>query len=156
MTEFRTMPTVLQINTSMFIDRGESSQLATRLVDGLREQHPGTAVIERDLAADPVPQRLVDVHMGMMREYASTPEHHAELLDTLGQRVRIGLCSNFSHTATALRIMRALYPIARRLYPNIGIESADLAAAMLRVGLDGDASHQVLENREIRKWASSR
>ena len=53
------------------------------------------------------------------------------------------------------RVMSALWPVVRRLSPRLGIESAELATAMLRVGLDGRPQQQVLENKEIRKWASS-
>lgn len=50
------------------------------------------------------------------------------------------------------RIMRVLYPVARRLYPNVGIRSDHLATAMLEAGLHGTPGHAspVLENREIR------
>jgi len=55
------------------------------------------------------------------------------------------------------RVMRGLYPIARRLYPNIGIASDDLAKAMLASALN-DASGQIpetLENRDIRALAAN-
>ncbi len=49
-------------------------------------------------------------------------------------------------------ISRYLYPLLRRLYPNIGIASEDLAAAMVRVGLYGtnENANPVLENKDIR------
>jgi len=47
------MKTILQLNSSLFSDGGQSSTLANELVAGLREQ--GASVIRRDLAADPVP-----------------------------------------------------------------------------------------------------
>ena len=53
------------------------------------------------------------------------------------------------------RIMRSVYPAVRRLYPNIGISSEDLAKAMLHAGLKGTPGHSspVLENRDIRRFA---
>jgi uncharacterized protein YbjT (DUF2867 family) len=53
------------------------------------------------------------------------------------------------------RISRALYPVLRRIYPNIGISSEDLAYAMVNVGLDKQAwtGSPVLENRDIRTVA---
>ncbi|NIW45036.1 MAG: hypothetical protein GWN30_09810, partial [Gammaproteobacteria bacterium] len=47
---------------------------------------------------------------------------------------------------------RFLYPLARRIYPNIGISSEDLAAAMVQAGLYGTGKHQnpILENKDIR------
>lgn len=55
---------------------------------------------------------------------------------------------------TALyRVMRTLWPVARRLYPNLGIASDDLAQAMVHAAVHGTAGHAspVLENRDIRR-----
>ncbi len=54
-----------------------------------------------------LPEILTQTHMGKIREVADTPAHHAEVLADLGTRYRVGLCSNFSHTETALRILDA-------------------------------------------------
>lgn len=50
---------------------------------------------------------LTQTHMGKIREVADTPAHHGEVLADLATRYRVGLCSNFSHTETALRILDA-------------------------------------------------
>ena len=49
-------------------------------------------------------------------------------------------------------ISRFLYPLLRRLYPNIGISSVDLARAMVHAGLNGTGENDnpILENKEIR------
>jgi hypothetical protein len=49
-------------------------------------------------------------------------------------------------------ITRFLYPLLRKIYPNIGISSEDLAAAMVRTGLygTGEKDNPVLENKDIR------
>ena len=49
-------------------------------------------------------------------------------------------------------VSRVLYPLVRRLYPNIGISSEDLAAAMVHAGLYGtrENKNQILENKDIR------
>jgi FMN-dependent NADH-azoreductase len=47
------MKTILQLNSSMFSDSGQSSTLANELVGALRD--PGARLIRRDLARDPVP-----------------------------------------------------------------------------------------------------
>lgn len=54
------------------------------------------------------------------------------------------------------RVMRWVYPALRRLHPNIGISSEDLARAMLRAGLAGTPgrSSPILENRDIRRLAA--
>jgi uncharacterized protein YbjT (DUF2867 family) len=56
-----------------------------------------------------------------------------------------------------LRIFRSLYPAVRRVYPNIGIASDDLARVMVHAGLHGTGAHTdpVLENRDIRALAES-
>jgi uncharacterized protein YbjT (DUF2867 family) len=49
-------------------------------------------------------------------------------------------------------ISRFLYPVLRRIYPNIGIPSEDLAAAMVHAGLYGTGENEnpILENKDIR------
>jgi FMN-dependent NADH-azoreductase len=46
---------ILQIKSSVFSQNGQSSRLADEFVALLREQHPGSQVVERDLVAEPVP-----------------------------------------------------------------------------------------------------
>ena len=55
------------------------------------------------------------------------------------------------------RITHLLYPLVRRVYPNIGVRSDDLARAMVSAGLDGTGAHEapVLENRDIRALAET-
>ncbi len=65
-----------------------------------------SALAERLGASDPeLPGLLTSVHMGLFREQVSVPAHHAALLAELASQRRIGLCSNFSHSQTALRIL---------------------------------------------------
>ena len=49
------MKTLLQLNTSLFSDAGQSSRLAGRFVAGWRASNPGAQVLVRDLATEPVP-----------------------------------------------------------------------------------------------------
>ncbi len=53
------------------------------------------------------------------------------------------------------RVMRSLWPLAGRVWPNLGIDSTDLARVMLHVALHGTPEHgsPVLENRDIRRIA---
>ncbi len=76
----------------------EGLELATEerfacLLERLGIDHP-------DLA-----EELTGIHMGVIRSCVVVPEHHVGLLRELRQRVRIGLCSNFSHAPTAHRIL---------------------------------------------------
>ncbi len=52
-----------------------------------------------------LPGLLTSVHMGLFREQVRVPAHHAPLLAELGAVRAIGLCSNFSHSQTALSIL---------------------------------------------------
>lgn len=56
----------------------------------------------------------------------------------------------------AYRVMRVAYPLLRRVYPDVGIASDDLALAMLHAGLGGppEVEQPVLENATIRALAS--
>ncbi len=48
---------------------------------------------------------LTGVHMGALRAAVTVPEHHEAVLRTLAGRFRLGLCSNFSDTATAMAVL---------------------------------------------------
>ena len=49
------MTKLLQINSSIFADSGQSSRLAERFVEAWRDVHPDGEVVVRDLGRDPVP-----------------------------------------------------------------------------------------------------
>ncbi|MCP5368194.1 MAG: NAD(P)H-binding protein [Hyphomicrobiales bacterium] len=52
------------------------------------------------------------------------------------------------------RLARPLYPALSRVWPNLGLTSADLAAAMVAAGFDG-CDLTVLENADIRRLAAA-
>jgi FMN phosphatase YigB (HAD superfamily) len=65
-----------------------------------------TALARRLGASDPdLPGLLTSVHMGFVREQVRVPVHHAPLLAELASLRAIGLCSNFSHSQTAVSIL---------------------------------------------------
>lgn len=65
-----------------------------------------TTLAQRLGVDDPdLPGVLTRVHMGVLREQVRVPAHHAPLLAELASLRAIGLCSNFSHSQTALRIL---------------------------------------------------
>jgi len=49
------MNTLLQINTSIHADHGQSSQLATQFVQAFSRARPDWRIVRRDLASDTVP-----------------------------------------------------------------------------------------------------
>lgn len=53
------------------------------------------------------------------------------------------------------RVLRRVYPFARRVWPGVGIPSTDVARAMLAVGLDGDVAGRetAIEVAAIRRIA---
>jgi FMN-dependent NADH-azoreductase len=53
--EVNIMTTLLQLNTSLFSNGGQSSQLADAFVATWTQKHADTRVVRRDLAAEPVP-----------------------------------------------------------------------------------------------------
>jgi putative hydrolase of the HAD superfamily len=57
------------------------------------------------LADAALAERLTDAHMALLREQVTHHPHHVEVLDQLRGKVRLAVCSNFSHTQTALRIL---------------------------------------------------
>ncbi len=65
-----------------------------------------TAVAERLGLADPeLPERLTEVHMGRLRTLSGIPGHHAGVLERLRGLAPVGICSNFTHSETARRIL---------------------------------------------------
>jgi putative hydrolase of the HAD superfamily len=48
---------------------------------------------------------LTATHMSGIFEGVTVLPHHDEVLDRLGRRAKVGLCSNFSHSGTALRVI---------------------------------------------------
>ena len=49
------MKTILQLNTSIFSNVGESTRLSNEFVEGFRNSHPDVKVISRNLSENPVP-----------------------------------------------------------------------------------------------------
>ena len=49
------MTQVLKINSSLYGDNGQSSQLASQFIEALRERDGGVQVVERDVTTEPVP-----------------------------------------------------------------------------------------------------
>lgn len=65
------------------------------------------ALLERlGVRDDDLVETLTQTHMGALRDQVRTIEHHPEVLAALRARVPLALCSNFSHSETALRVLR--------------------------------------------------
>ena len=68
--------------------------------------HRFEALCERiGVAAAQLPQRLTDVHMGLIAERAKLPDGHPSVMAELSERAQLGLCSNFSYAPTALSLL---------------------------------------------------
>lgn len=64
-------------------------------------------LLARTLGIDAValPDALTELHMQTLRSAVSVPKHHEKLLFELGRSLRVGLCSNFTHSLTALEVL---------------------------------------------------
>jgi HAD superfamily hydrolase (TIGR01509 family) len=108
------------------------------------------AVVERLGVVDTeLPGVMTAIHMGAIRRHTAVPPHHAEILIELKRRVRIGLCSNFSHSETARRILED-FDLLRHfdavvISESVGIRKprAEIFAAVLdRLGVaPGEVMH---------------
>lgn len=54
---------------------------------------------------DRLADALLETHMSSIRQHTRFLSHHREILSRLHSRHRIGVCSNFSHTPTALEML---------------------------------------------------
>lgn len=63
------------------------------------------AVVERVGGDDGLVEELVQVHMGALREHVGLLDHHPAVLTDLRAMASLALCSNFSHSETALRVL---------------------------------------------------
>ena len=50
-------------------------------------------------------ESLTDTHMALLREQVTYHPHHVGVLEQLQGKVKLAVCSNFSHSQTALRIL---------------------------------------------------
>src|SRR5437773_2368489 len=80
------MKTLLKLNSSIFGDNGASSRLTEAFVARWLVAHPGTLVIERDLATNPVPHLTADAFAGFSAkpgERSPAQQTAAEVSDAL-------------------------------------------------------------------------
>jgi putative hydrolase of the HAD superfamily len=97
----------------------------TRYVQGLElpTEERFASVLERLGVSDgELSGRMTEIHMGAIHGLTAVPSHHGEVLEELGQSVRLGLCSNFSHSPTALRILEEAD--FRRHFHSVAISDA--------------------------------
>ena len=67
----------------------------------------GDALSRLGIRDDALAERLSAIHMGALREVVRFPSHHTQVLEELASRVKLGLCSNFSRSETALEVIEA-------------------------------------------------
>ncbi len=85
------MPTLLQINSSIHSDKGQSSRLAATFVEQWRQANPDGNVIVRDLAANPLPHLTAE----RFQAFTTQPDQrtdeqvaHAQVSDDLIQELK--------------------------------------------------------------------
>ena len=85
------MTTILKIDSSVYSRDGQSSQLGRQFAEALRARQPGARLIERDLAAEPVPHLDAARFQAFLTKPAErTPEQQAvaALSDSLIDELR--------------------------------------------------------------------
>ena len=101
----------LDLDTFLGEMRGVDRALRDVQVDEGREISTHTRftqLLERlDLAVPELAERLTQIHMATIQALVAVPDHHAPLLRALSGQVRVGLCSNFTHAATALDVVES-------------------------------------------------
>jgi len=80
------MKTLLQLNTSLFGNQGQSSQLTDRFVADWRAANPEGAVILRDLAREPVPHLTAE---GFQSFLAKPAERNSDQQKTIAYSDRL-------------------------------------------------------------------
>jgi FMN-dependent NADH-azoreductase len=74
------MKTLLQINTSLFSDHGQSSRLAASVVAQWQAANPGSPVVTRDLGREPVPHLTAERFQAFLAKPGErTPEQAAHV-----------------------------------------------------------------------------
>ena len=91
----------------------ELGRVDRELRDAMQRQHTELATLERfrafgrriDRPGDEMARVLTETHMGELRKHVSFHPHHAAVLARLRGRVKLAVCSNFSHTETARAVL---------------------------------------------------
>jgi HAD superfamily hydrolase (TIGR01549 family) len=86
------------------VDRGLRSGLEAGRELPTIERFRG--LVERLALTDPeLPEALTQTHMDSIAGLAASLPHHTSVLAALGRDYKLGVCSNFSHTPTAVRVL---------------------------------------------------
>jgi len=85
-----------ELRKAYYAEHRELPTLARFMAFGQRVGAPGLEMAET----------LTRTHMAAIREHVTFPAHHAPLLARLRGRVRLAVCSNFSHGETARILLR--------------------------------------------------
>lgn len=75
------MKTLLQINTSIFSNGGESSRLADKFVAQWRQSNPDGRVVTRDFAADPIPHITAERFLSFLAKPGERTPAQREVID---------------------------------------------------------------------------
>ncbi len=55
--------------------------------------------------APDLPARMTELHMRMLRQQVQNLDHHPRVMEALSEQAELAVCSNFSHSQTALRVL---------------------------------------------------
>ncbi|MGH0028217.1 MAG: HAD family hydrolase [Myxococcota bacterium] len=120
--EGRTIPASAR-QTHALVAEGHAVDFAAfqqAMLDGMHALHESHLAHDREVTTfermrdalarlgiddDALAERMSSAHMGVLKSVVRAPDHHASVLDALRERVRVGLCSNFSHSQTAHQVL---------------------------------------------------
>jgi FMN phosphatase YigB (HAD superfamily) len=80
----------------------------SRYAEGLEvssDERFGELLGRLGIVSPQLPARLTAIHMGVIRSCVHVPGHHEGLLREWKRSVQLGICSNFTHAATARAIL---------------------------------------------------
>ncbi|HYM01424.1 MAG TPA: NAD(P)H-dependent oxidoreductase, partial [Stellaceae bacterium] len=75
------MSTLLLVTSSLFGSQSASRQIAAELVEGWRQTHSGTTVVERDLMAQTMPHLTLDTLAALMAPAEQRTEPQADAVE---------------------------------------------------------------------------
>ena len=106
-----------QVSRHVSLEPSEFLDLLREVDQGFRTSHYaegrevpsdlrfGALVDRLGIDSDPLREDLVATHMGALRGQVGLLAHHVDVVAELGRRARVAVCSNFSHSQTALAVL---------------------------------------------------
>lgn len=89
------------------LDKEKATELTARGFEYPTYERFQNVCLKLELPVEPLAQTLTDIHMTGIYDCASYLEHHVEVLEALRRSTKTAICSNFSYSPTALKVLGA-------------------------------------------------